>query len=128
MRRALLILVWLVAFAAIVVAIAPASLAGAALERISEGTLALAEAEGTLWRGRGTLTAARIARVPVAWSIEPWPLLRSELRLQVFPQPQMEIRRARKSLRTATACRCATSTSRFPLVSSKAWHRDQAFA
>jgi hypothetical protein len=85
MRRALLILLWLVAFAVILVAIAPASLAGAALERISEGTLALAEAEGTLWRGRGTLIAARIARVPVAWSIEPWPLLRSELRLQVSP-------------------------------------------
>lgn len=85
MRRVLLILIWLVAFAVIAVAIAPASLASAALERISEGTVALAEAEGTLWRGRGTLTATRVARVPVAWSIEPWPLLRGELRIQMFP-------------------------------------------
>jgi general secretion pathway protein N len=85
MRRGLLILISLVAFVAIVVTIAPASLAGVALERISEGRVALAEAEGTLWRGRGTLTAARVARVPVAWSIEPWPLLRGELRLQLSP-------------------------------------------
>jgi hypothetical protein len=85
MRRALLILISLVAFAAIVVTLAPASLAGAALERISEGTVALAEAEGTLWRGRGTVIAARVARVSVAWSIEPWPLLRGELRLHVSP-------------------------------------------
>ena len=85
MRRALLILVSLVAFAAIVVALAPASLAGVALGRITEGTVALAEAEGTFWHGRGTVTAARVARLPVAWSIEPWPLLRGELHLHVFP-------------------------------------------
>jgi hypothetical protein len=85
MRRALLSLVSIVAFAAIVVALAPASLASVALERLTGDAVALAEAEGTFWRGRGTVTAARVARIPVAWSIEPWPLLRGELRLRVFP-------------------------------------------
>lgn len=85
MRRALIILIVVVAFAAVTVAIAPASLAGVALERASGGTVALADADGTLWRGRGTITAARALRVPVVWSIEPWALVRGELRLRVSP-------------------------------------------
>src|SRR5258708_33379025 len=84
MRRILLILIPAVAFVAIAIAIAPASLAGVALASLSNGAVALAEDEGTFWHGRGTITAARAARVPVAWSIEPWPLLRPELHLQVL--------------------------------------------
>jgi hypothetical protein len=84
MRRTLLILVPAAAFVAIVIAIAPASLAGVALASLSNGAVALAEAEGTFWHGRGTITAARAARVPVAWTIEPWPLLRRELHLHVL--------------------------------------------
>lgn len=85
MRRTVLILVFLVAFAAFVVALAPASLAGLALRRITGDTVALDEEEGTFWRGRGTITVARVARMPVAWSIEPWPLLRGELLLHASP-------------------------------------------
>lgn len=86
MRRVMLILIWLVAFAAIAVAIAPAPLAGVMLERLSAGTVALAETEGTLWRGSGVLTATTgFVRVPIAWSIERWPLLRGDLRLDVNP-------------------------------------------
>jgi hypothetical protein len=47
--------------------------------------LELVEAEGTIWRGRGTLVASREARLPLTWSIDPWPLLRGELRLSLFP-------------------------------------------
>jgi len=84
MRRALLILIPVAAFVALVIAMAPASLAGVALASMSNGTVTLADADGTFWHGRGTLTAARAARVAVAWSIEPWPLLRRELNLHVF--------------------------------------------
>ena len=84
MRRSLVVvLAALVALAAALVATAPATLAGATLERVSNGTLALANAEGTVWRGQATLTAARALRLPVAWSIQPWPLLRGELRVDV---------------------------------------------
>jgi hypothetical protein len=85
MRRTLLILAAFAVFAAAVAAFAPAALVGAPLERITGGMLGLAEAEGTIWRGRGTLVASREARLPLAWSIDPWPLLRGELRLSLFP-------------------------------------------
>ena len=85
MRRALAILISLVAFAAVVIAFAPASLVGVALERASGGTVALAAADGTLWHGHGTMTSGRAVRVPVAWLIEPWPLLKGELRLHLLP-------------------------------------------
>jgi hypothetical protein len=85
MRRAFVILAAVIAFVVVVVAIAPASLAGVVLERESKGQLALADAEGTLWRGRATLTAARALRLPLAWSIDAWPLLRGELRLRIVP-------------------------------------------
>ena len=35
----------------------------------------LADADGTVWRGRGTLVAAA-TRIPVAWDVDLWPLLR----------------------------------------------------
>ena len=83
MRRSLVVLAALVALVAAIVATAPATLAGAALERVSNGTLALANADGTVWRGQATLTAARALKLPVVWSIVPWPLLRGELRVDV---------------------------------------------
>ena len=85
MRRALVLVVSVVAFAIIVVAIAPASVARIAVERASNGTLTLMEAEGTLWRGHGTLAAPRAFRLPLAWVVDPWPLARGELRVQVLP-------------------------------------------
>ena len=85
MRRAIVILIAIVAVVVVIAAIAPASLAGVALERATNGVLTLAEADGTVWRGRGTLTDAGAVRVPLAWSIDPWPMLRGELRLHVFP-------------------------------------------
>src|SRR4029450_2927892 len=67
MRRALLILVAVVAFAAIVAALAPASLASVALERLTGDAVALAEAAGTFERGRGAVTPGRRARMSGAW-------------------------------------------------------------
>jgi Type II secretion system (T2SS), protein N len=85
MRRTAVILVAIVAIALVAVAIAPASLAGLAVERASRGALTLTDADGTIWQGRGSLTAGSVLRLPVAWSIDAWPLLRGEIRLHVSP-------------------------------------------
>ena len=63
---------------------APATLADAALQRVSEGRLRLAEAQGTLWSGAGLLEIrdargqAGIAR-DFAWRVVPQSLLRAQL-------------------------------------------------
>lgn len=85
MRRALVILGTLVGFAIVVIAMAPATLAGAAVARESRGMLSLADAQGGFWHGRGTLAAGPSFRLPLAWSIDPWPLLRGELHLRIIP-------------------------------------------
>jgi general secretion pathway protein N len=85
MRRTLLITVALAMLAAGAVAFAPAVLVGTRLERLSGGKVVLAVPEGTIWRGRATLVASPEARLPLAWSIDPWPLLRGELRFSLFP-------------------------------------------
>ena len=77
------------AVVAVVVAIeaawlAPASLVDSHLARMNDGVVRLADAEGTIWRARGVIVAAT-ARIPIAWRIEPWPLLLGELRLHLFP-------------------------------------------
>jgi hypothetical protein len=85
MRRALLILALVAALVAAVAAFAPATLASAWIARASRDTIVLAGAEGTLWHGRGTLVAVSDARLPLAWSLDPWPLLRGEVRLSLAP-------------------------------------------
>ena len=83
MRRALLVIALVAAFAAAVAAFAPATLAAAWIARASHDALALAGAEGTIWHGRGTLVAGAESRLPLAWSLDPWPLLRAEVRLSL---------------------------------------------
>ncbi len=85
MRRALLIVAVAAALAAAIVAFAPATLASAWIARASRDTIALAGAEGTIWHGRGTLVAGSEARLPLAWSLDPWPLLRGEVRFSLAP-------------------------------------------
>jgi len=82
-RRAAVIFAML----ALAVAIAVASLAPAALldPRIAVATghmVRLAEADGTVWNGRGSLVAGT-TRIPIAWRVECWPLLRGVLRVQL---------------------------------------------
>jgi general secretion pathway protein N len=81
----------LVVFATIAVAaaiaavwLAPAALVDARLAGLTAGILRLTNADGTLWRGRGDVVAGA-ARLPIAWRVEPWPLLRGELRVHVEP-------------------------------------------
>jgi general secretion pathway protein N len=85
MRRTLLVSVVLALLAAALAVFAPAALVGAPLEEFSRGRLALAEPEGTVWRGRGVLAAGPDSRLALAWSIDAWPLLRGELRMHLRP-------------------------------------------
>ena len=81
MRIALAVVVAVIAVAVALLFLAPASLLDARLASISGGRVRIANAEGTLWRGSGDLVLpAGGARRPVTWSIDPWPLLRGELR------------------------------------------------
>lgn len=83
MPRSILIFVALAATVALfAVKLAPASLADARLAAMTRGNVHVSDAEGTVWDARGTLTAGA-ARIPIAWRIEPLPLLRRELRLHL---------------------------------------------
>ena len=64
--------------------LAPASLLATRVERATGGTLAVRQSEGTVWRGRGVL-AAGDAQLPNAWTVDPEPLLRGELRAHLGP-------------------------------------------
>ncbi|MFO1412820.1 MAG: type II secretion system protein N [Burkholderiales bacterium] len=67
---------------------APASLADRALESNSNGRLRLADTNGTLWSGGGTLTDATNSwRVPLRWSVPPRSLMSSMHELVLEPVP-----------------------------------------
>jgi general secretion pathway protein N len=76
------------AYAAALVALAPATLLDARVERASGGRLRLAEAQGSLWSGAGWLEirdaggAAGVAR-RLAWRVLPGSLLRGQLAAEV---------------------------------------------
>ena len=85
LRRTVLVL----AAVAVVVVIdaawlAPASLLDSRLARITNGMVRIADAGGTIWHARGVVVAGT-ARIPIAWRIEPWPLLFGEARLHATP-------------------------------------------
>jgi hypothetical protein len=84
MRRALLLVAAVAIVACAFALFAPATLADAWLERASGGAVVLADAAGTLWRGRGTLVAGE-GRLPIGWALDPWPLLRGEVRFSLLP-------------------------------------------
>lgn len=88
MKRWALFAFALAAYAAGLVAFAPATLIDARLQRLGEGTLRLAEARGSLWSGAGWLEArdahgkAGIAR-RLSWRVLPAALLRGRLVAEV---------------------------------------------
>ena len=84
-RRSLVILAAAAGAAAIAAAwLAPASLVDSRLARITEGRLRLADATGTIWRAHGNLVAGS-TRMPIAWRLDAWPLLRGELHIHLAP-------------------------------------------
>jgi general secretion pathway protein N len=67
-------------------ALAPASLVDARLAALTGGRLRLADADGTVWRGRGFLADAQGSwRVPVAWRADPLALARGALAWRFDP-------------------------------------------
>lgn len=84
MKRSLLFLFALAAYAVALVALAPATLIDARLQGMGEGTLRLAEARGSLWSGKGWIEVrdahgrAGIAR-RLSWRVRPVSLLRGRL-------------------------------------------------
>jgi general secretion pathway protein N len=92
-------LIFLVALAGAALAFAPASLLDAQLSVATSGQLRLAMARGTLWRGKATLTdAASTFALPLALTLEPLPLARGELALQLVPPAETAEPRGRASL------------------------------
>lgn len=74
------------ALAGALVAFAPASLVSSRVEPLTSGRVRLVANEGTLWSGRAIAVVGDGAlRVPVAWRVEPWPLLRGEARIALAP-------------------------------------------
>ncbi|HEX9185028.1 MAG TPA: type II secretion system protein N [Burkholderiales bacterium] len=88
MKRWILAGSGLAAYATALVALAPATLIDARLQRMGEGTLRLAEARGSLWSGAGWIEArdahgkAGIAR-RLAWRVLPESLWRGRLVAEV---------------------------------------------
>src|SRR5512141_2656958 len=66
------------------VRLAPAALVDVCAARMTGDRLRLERADGTVWQGRGIL-AAGTAKLPIAWRLDAWPLLRGEFRLHVLP-------------------------------------------
>ena len=83
-RRRAVVLVAAVVLAAIAAAvwITPAALLDSHVARATGDAVHLAAAEGTIWRGRGTVVAAT-ARIPIAWDVELGPLLQGMVRVRV---------------------------------------------
>ena len=83
MRRTLFIFAALAAAVALfAVQLAPASLADARIAAATKGAVRLIDAEGTLWNARAVL-AAGATRVPLAWRIDAWPLVRGAVHLSL---------------------------------------------
>jgi hypothetical protein len=99
-RRSLVLLA-LAPFALLVAiaCLAPASLLDSRLARATGGTVRLASTQGTLWNGRGVVTAAN-AQIPVAWSIDAWPLVRGVVHMRVQSDAGADTPRATIDVRT----------------------------
>jgi hypothetical protein len=84
-RRPLLLLAALAATVAVMaVRLAPAAVIDASLAQLTHGRLRIVDPAGTVWDARGVMVAGAM-RIPVAWQIDAWPLLRGELVLHVVP-------------------------------------------
>lgn len=60
----------------------PASLLDSRVAQATGGVLRVADTQGTLWHGRGVLTADQ-TRMPIEWDIDPWPMLQGTVRMRV---------------------------------------------
>jgi hypothetical protein len=75
-------------FAAAVAAFAPAAVVDERIASHSNGSLRVADARGTVWRGSGALTPQDGSwRLPIAWQLKPWPLLGQVLDVALVATP-----------------------------------------
>jgi hypothetical protein len=80
-------------------AFAPASIVDVRLDRMSGGLARIAEAGGTLWRGRGELTDGRGGtRIPLRWRLDPSSPLRGEADVVLAPVQASSFVRGRVQL------------------------------
>ena len=95
----------LLVVAATIAVFAPASLVDARVASISRGTLRIADAQGTLWRGHGVLTPPDGRwRVPVEWTLRPLPLLGGATSIELtVPEGAAQGVRGRIELRASRA-------------------------
>jgi hypothetical protein len=81
---------------------------GSRLESATAGVLRLADTEGTIWHARGMLVADG-SRLPIAWDLEFWPLLRGEARMRVSPYSGSAFGPPRADIRARVAGATATN-------------------
>ena len=85
MLRALVFVACVAVLLAAAAALAPAALMNPRLADASRGNLSLAEAEGTIWNGRGILDVRTAAHIPLTWRLEALPLLQGEAHVTLIP-------------------------------------------
>ena len=88
MRRLLLAVVLLLVLVSVYLVLLPASWMDAALQRASQGSLAMTGTSGSLWRGEGSLQAVlpsgeAVTLAPVRWHVVPGELLGLKLHLRM---------------------------------------------
>lgn len=67
-------------------AFVPASMIDARVAARTGGALRIADTQGTVWRGRGVLTASDGSwRMPLAWRLAPSPLVRGVVDVTLYP-------------------------------------------
>lgn len=93
MKALLVVIAAAMIVATLVATFAPASLVDARLATATGGYVRVAEADGTLWRGRGVVGASDGRwRVPVAWSLDFAPLLRGTVSATLWSEATPEER------------------------------------
>jgi general secretion pathway protein N len=103
MRRTALVVALVVLLLVAVAVFAPASLLDARLDAATQGRLRLADASGTVWRGRGVATnAQRTWSLPLGWKVDPLRLVRGDVGITLQPADTGDLPRGMISWHDAT--------------------------
>lgn len=120
MRALVIVAAALVLLAAAVVVFAPATLVVPYVARSAQRIVVLTAVEGTLWQGRATL-AAGSDRIPLRWTLRPWPLLSGTAEIALAPgdaaarNPRADLRASRDRI-VASAVDVALPAGILPLA------------
>ena len=88
MKLIAVLVVFVMLVAAAAAAFAPAVLLDRRLEAETQGQLRLANAEGSIWNGRGLVTnAQRTWSLPIAWKIAPLEIARGSFAIALLGGP-----------------------------------------